>query len=256
MDDTMIQKYLDRIGWRGELSLCRETLDKLQTLHCNSVPYENLDILAGVPISMDADDLYDKIVERRRGGYCFELNGLYGWLLTWLGFQVGDFMARFLLDEDVIPMRRHRVLVAELDGERLLCDVGVGIEAPRKTILLEEGVIQNDGFRDYKVERDSFLGWVLWQKHDSGWKRFYSFTEEPQLPKDYIMPSFYCERHPASIFNKEQMIAVKTTDGRRTLDSEIFKIFTPQGVSTAVAGSRDEYTQMLKSYFGIIIENQ
>jgi len=249
--ERMIRGYLARIGYEGDAPLCRETLDRLQTLHYETVPYENLDILLRKPISFAIDGLYDKIVTRRRGGYCFELNGLYGWLLENLGFSVKDYMARFLLHEPEIPMRRHRVLVVSLDGRRYLCDVGVGLEVPRKTILLEEGVLQNDGFTTYKIEKDPALGWVLWEEYRGEWIRYYSFTEEPQLPIDYVMPSFYCERHPDSIFNKEPMVAIMTPTGRRTLDGDVFKDHTPCGTVQTTPASRAEYEQMMMDYFGL-----
>ena len=248
---NMIRQYLARIGYQGDTPLCRETLDRLQTLHYETVPYENLDILRGKPISFEIGDLFDKIVTRRRGGYCFELNGLYGWLLSSLGFAVGDYMARFLLREPEIPMRRHRVLVVSLDGRRYLCDVGVGLEVPRKTILLEEGTLQNDGFTTYKIKKDPFLGWVLWEEYRGEWIQYYSFTEEPQLPIDYVMPSFYCERHPDSIFNKEPMVAIMTPTGRRTLDGDVFTDHTPQGPVKSTASSREEHEARIMEYFGL-----
>jgi N-hydroxyarylamine O-acetyltransferase len=247
----MIQQYLARIGYTGDAPLCRETLDRLQTLHYETVPYENLDILAGKPISFRIEDLFDKIISRRRGGYCFELNGLYGWLLENLGFSVKDYMARFLLHEPDIPMRRHRVLAVSLNGQRFLCDVGVGLEVPRKAILLEEGAVQHDGFTPYKVMKDPALGWVLWEEYKGEWIRYYSFTEEPQLPIDYIMPSFYCERHPDSIFNKEPMVAIMTPSGRRTLDGNVFKDHTPEGTVQTVPATQAEYKQLMTDYFGL-----
>jgi N-hydroxyarylamine O-acetyltransferase len=248
-----VKRYLTRIGFDAAPTLSRETLDTLQTLHYQSVPYENLDILAGKLLSFEVDDLYAKVVDHRRGGYCFELNALYAWLLSELGFTVRDFMARFLLNEPAIPMRRHRVLVVELNGQRLLCDVGVGLETPRTTVLLEEGLIHEEEFGTYKMQRDPFLGWVLYEQYNGEWLKLYSFTGEPQLPIDYIMPSFYCERHPDSIFNKAPMLAIRTKTGRRTLDGDVFKTHTLTGATQTTAATPEEYAALMQAYFGIAI---
>ena len=171
--NTKINNYLQRINYNKPPVLSRETLDELQACHYESVPYENFDILDNKPLSLEIDDLYEKIVVKNRGGYCFELNELYGWLLKSLGYTVCDYLSRFLYKEPSIPMRRHHVLVAEVDGERLLCDVGVGAEAPRKTLLLQEEIIQEDGLRLYKTEKDDELGWVLSVHYKDEWKRLY-----------------------------------------------------------------------------------
>ena len=77
----------------------------------------------------------------------------------------------------------------------------------------------------YKLEKEEGLGWVLWDFHKGAWRKFYSFTEEPQLQVDFIAGNFYCEKHPDSPFNKDEMFALKTAEGRKTLDGRIFKEF-------------------------------
>lgn len=82
-----IRAYLSRIGFHGPLDGSANTLAALQEAHVHSVPYENLDILRGIPLSLEIPDLFRKIVKNRRGGYCFELNGLFAWLLECLGLS-------------------------------------------------------------------------------------------------------------------------------------------------------------------------
>ena len=102
-------------------------------------PYENLDIIRGIPLSLDVDDLYKKVVEEGKGGFCFELNGLFAWLLRELGYGVTEYAARYLRGEKEIPMRRHRVMkVVALDGV-WCCDVGIGEVCPRYPVRLIEG---------------------------------------------------------------------------------------------------------------------
>ncbi|MBQ3150765.1 MAG: arylamine N-acetyltransferase [Clostridia bacterium] len=246
-------KYLERIGIDPceELPLTFETLCALQFAHVTTVPYENADIVNGIPLRLDVDGLFDKIVNRHRGGYCFELNGLYAELLRALGFEVTDFMARFLRGETEIPIRRHRVLCVTLGDKRYLCDVGIGSAAPRYPLLIEEGVVQTQFGETYKFEKDDFLGWVIMEQYEGEWRPFFSFTEERQLDKDYIATSFYCEKHPDSIFIGAWMLSIKTENGRKTLDGNIFKEFVGTEIQTIREIENSEIPNVMKDVFGI-----
>ena len=255
--DVKIMKYLSRIGFTGEPKLDYATLSQIQEKHLKTVPYENLDIMRNIPLSLETDDIYDKIVTRGRGGYCFELNGLYTWLLRGLGFEVTEFMARFLRDEKEIPMRRHRVLKVMCEGKAYLCDVGVGSVVPRKPLELVTGQINDFGSEKYKLEIEPFFGYVLYEQKNDGWRRLYSFTEEEQLNIDYVMPSFYCEAHPESYFRTMDMVHIFTDDGRKSVaaassgsGSEL-KIFSAKGVEVITPSSEQHYHELLEVHFGI-----
>jgi N-hydroxyarylamine O-acetyltransferase len=246
--------YLDRIGFTGPVDVSRECLFKLQERHLHTVPYENLDIRRGVPLSLEIDALYDKIVVRRRGGYCFELNALFGWLLAELGFSVTHYFARFWRDEkNPPPKRRHQVLAVELGPVRYLCDVGVGGIIPRWPVAMVEGLEQPQGDECYKLERDPYFGWMLMEWKHGRWERIYSFTEEPQLPKDYLMASYWCEHSPDSFFRTTTMVAVRTPEGRNTVAGDEFRIFTGDGVRTFTPATEEEFNEALRTYFGIIL---
>ena len=226
-------------------------LHQIQYAHCTRIPYENLDILRGTPLSLDYERLFDKIVTRGQGGYCFELNGLLGWLLRELGYQVTDYMARYLRGETTIPMRRHRVLkVVATDGV-WLCDAGIGEVAPRLPIRLEENTVQEQYGETYRLKKEPFLGWVLEDLHHGQWRNFYAFTEEPQLNVDFIAPSFYCEKHPDSPFTAQEMFSLKTADGRITLDGNIFKIFSGDSVTVHELQTAEAMADAYKK-FGLI----
>jgi len=249
-----VTAYLERIGYEGPLDGSAAVLAEMQHKHLHSVPYENLDIIRGVPLSLEIHDLYDKIVVRRRGGYCFELNALFGWLLRELGYTVTDYMARFWRDEpNPPPKRRHQVLLVEAEGRRYLCDVGVGGIVPRRPIELSEGLEQRQGDEVYRLEKDSYYGWVLCERKGERWERIYSFTEEPQLPKDYLMPSYWCEHSPDSIFKQVRMAAIRTTDGRNSLSGDEFRFFRPDGVHTFTPNTEEEFLLALRQYFGIVL---
>ena len=118
--------YLKRIGYRGPLTPHIDVLRRLHRRHLLSVPFENLDIRAGRPIVLDQKLLYKKIVGNRRGGYCYELNGCFAWLLKCLGFKVSMLSARVARkDGGFSPEFDHLTLLVRL-GERWLVDVGFG----------------------------------------------------------------------------------------------------------------------------------
>ena len=233
----------------------RETLFRLQRAFLQAVPYENLDILAGIPLSLAEDALYDKIVTRRRGGYCFEINGFFTVLLRSMGYTVTEYLARYLRGETAIPMRRHRVLrVTANDGSAWIADAGIGQESFRQPLPYSDTTAEvNDGFRVYRLRKREFYGWVI-EDHPVGedaiFKPFYSFTEAPQLPIDYEMPSFWCEKHPDSPFTKAPMLAIKTETGRVAIDGNQLSLYE-NGTVTRRSFEEAEYPALLARYFGI-----
>ena len=222
-----VKRYFERIGLELPEVIVpdSELLRKLHLAHCCTVPYENHDMIRGIPTTLEEDGLFQKIVEENKGGICFELNGSFGYLLSALGYKVTDYAARYLRGESTIPMRRHRVMKVEATDGVWLCDVGIGVVAQREPIALVEGLVQEQFGEVYKLEKEEGLGWVLWDLYKGQWRKFYSFTEEVQLQADFIALNFYCEKHPESPFNKDEMFAVKTLEGRKTLDGRIYKEF-------------------------------
>jgi len=227
MEKMKVEKYFKRIGLEMPETIVPdgELLKKLHFAHCTTVPYENLDIIRGIPLRLDDEGLYQKVVEEGKGGYCFELNGLFAWLLRELGYKVTEYASRYLRGESSIPMRRHRVLRVEATDGVYCADVGIGEVCPRYPLKLIEGLEQPQFDECYRFDKDEFLGWVLMDLYKGQWRQFYSFTEEPQLPQDYVALSCYCEKHPDSPFIHAEMFSLKTATGRITLDGNVYKEF-------------------------------
>ena len=248
-----ISQYLKRIGFDGPIVNDYETLKKLQFCHMTTVPYENLDILAGIPLKLDSESLYEKIVLAGRGGYCFELNGAFGALLRELGFDLTDCMARFLKNETQIPMRRHRVLQVRCADGLFLCDVGVGMINPIYPVRLDADAVQVIGNEQYKITKDDFLGTVLHQCFEGVWDRFFAFTDEPQLDIDFIMPSFYCEKHPDSPFIKADMLAIQTGfGGKHSISGDTLTYWDENGKHKVTIENEAMRKEALAKYFGIV----
>ena len=247
------KRYLERIGInRADLTPSCELLRELQLAHIYSVPYENIDIIDGVPLSLDTDSLYKKIVERGRGGYCFELNSLFEKLLSSLGFKTVSYFARFWRGEIGLPLRRHRVIAVFIDGVTYIADVGIGSPAPRIPLLLREGLVQEYFGESYRFERDAAYGWVLYELRHGEWQKYFSFTEDPQLDLDFEAISYFCEHHPRSKFNKDYIVALKTPEGRKCVDGDTYKVFRSAELSYIEEEMSDERRrEIFKKEFGI-----
>lgn len=245
-------KYLERIGFEGRVGNDYETLCRLQYCHLSTVPYENLDILAGIPLRLDSESLFEKIVTVRRGGYCFELNGAFGALLRALGFEVTDCMARFLKGETAVPMRRHRVLRVRCADGLFLCDAGVGMVSPVYPVRLDTDAEQFIGGEVYKITKDAFFGTIIHQCFEGVWDRFFAFTDEPQLDIDYVMPSFYCEKHPDSIFNKTAMLAILNPyGGKHSVSGDTLTWWDENGKHKTTLEDDRARREAYRNYFGL-----
>lgn len=252
MEKVKVEKYFKRIGLEMPETIVpnAELLKKLHFAHCTTVPYENLDIIRGIPLKLDDEGLYQKVVEEGKGGYCFELNGIFAWLLRQLGYKVTEYASRYLRGESSIPMRRHRVLRVEATDGVYCADVGIGEVCPRYPLQLVEGLEQPQFDECYRFDKDEFLGWVLMDLYKGEWRQFYSFTEEPQLPQDYVALSCYCEKHPDSPFIHAEMFSLKTETGRVTLDGNVYKEFVNGEVT--VRELSDEEMPAAYAKFGLV----
>ena len=224
MTEEQITAYLARIGISSPVPLTLEGLGKLQMAHRLTVPFENLDIVAGRPLSLELPHLYDKIVRRRQGGVCAELNTLYNWLLYSLGFQVTSYNAR-MLSPDTYLFRRHRILAVRLAGGTYTTDVGFATENARVPLLLAEGVVQRDGHCTYRYQQEEFYGWVQCQRrpgHD--WERIQAFTLEPQIDRDFDPVLFFFEKSPASNMNQFPRPSLYTPEGMLALRRHVFQV--------------------------------
>lgn len=242
-----------RIGLEYEEGLTPniELLSNVQYGFQKNIPYENLDILRGIPLSLSYDHLFEKIITRHSGGYCFEINGFLGEVLRSLGFTVVEYMARYLRGETEIPMRRHRVLgVICDDGKKYICDAGIGQSAFRLPLLMEENHTSEQFGEVYRITREPFFGWMISDYHNGEWRRFYSFTEEEQLNIDYVMPSFWCEKSPESPFTSAEIFSIKTDTGRITLDGNIFHIFDGDNVTEEYL-TEDKVAEVYTEFFGL-----
>ena len=219
-----VEDYLGRIGYCGGREPNAANLTALVKAHRLAVPYETLDLWRGRHVTLATEELFDKIVTRRRGGYCFELNGLFAWLLRQLGYNVREYFGRWHFGEDLkVPKRRHRVVVVALPGcPNQIVDVGIGLPFLMAPLAFEFGGPQTVGLQTYRVVRDPALSAVVEvRKRDGVWDRLFSFDTAPQLPLDFAYVHYWCETHPTSDFRQKVWVFLPSDDGAtRSIASE------------------------------------
>jgi len=248
-----VKAYLERINYQGSLAPTAETLRELQVAHLLSVPFENLSIHAGQPIVLDDEALFDKIVVRRRGGFCYEANGLFAALLRALGFNVVMLSAEVANAEGGFgPDFDHMALMVTLD-ERWLVDVGFG-DSFREPLLLDERSEQAQGSRAYRILPDgAYL--TLTRREDEGeWKAQYRFTLRPHEYADYAEMCRYHQTSPQSHFTRGRICSRATAEGRVTLSEMRFITTSKNGVRLERdLTSQEEYAAILREHFGVVM---
>ena len=255
-----INAYLERINYRGSLAPTAETLRDLQVAHLLTVPFENLSIHAGQPIVLEDDALFTKIVANRRGGFCYEANGLFAALLRAFGFNVAMLSAEVANAEDEFgPNFDHMALMVSLpvsSAQRWLVDVGFG-DSFLEPLLLDERGDQVQHSRAYRILSDGTR--LLLRRRDEGdeWKAQYRFTLQTYSYADYADMCRYHQTSPQSHFTRSRICSRATEDGRITLSGMRF-ITTSQSDVHEVRQERtltneEEYATILREHFGIVM---
>jgi len=214
--------YFDRIGYRGPAEPGLQVLQELVTAHTRAIPFENLDPLLGMPVDdLSAAALYDKLVRRRRGGYCYEQNGLMGYVLAELGFRVRRLGARVVWmrpPDAPYPTRTHTLLAVRFPGARgpYLVDVGFGGQTPTSPLRMETGGVQQTAHEPYRLQ-DRGDGLLLQAMVRDAWQPLYEFGTRTEPDVDLQVGSWFVSTHPSSIFVTGLMAALVTEDGRLSL---------------------------------------
>jgi N-hydroxyarylamine O-acetyltransferase len=245
--------YLERINYRGSLATSAETLRKLQLAHLLAVPFENLSIHAKQPIVLADDALFAKIVERRRGGFCYECNGLFAALLRALGFKVAMLAAEVANAEGVFgPAFDHMTLMVSLE-QRWLVDVGFG-DSFREPLRLDEPGEQLQGNHGYQIVTDGPSLTLMQRIDDAEWKAQYRFTLEPHKYDDYAEMCRYHQTSPESHFTRARICSLATADGRVTLsDMRFIETSSNNEQHERNVANEAEYATILRERFGIVM---
>jgi N-hydroxyarylamine O-acetyltransferase len=247
--------YLARIRAARPSGPDVHSLHALHRAHLLSVPFENLDIERGRPIRLEREALFRKVVGERRGGFCYELNGLFAWLLETLGFQVTLLSGRVFssVTGERGPEFDHLALRVDLEEESWLCDVGFG-EGFLHPLRLAEGAERAEGGWLHRVARWGDGEWLYERRRgDGAWERQYSFTLLPRRMEEFEAMCRFHQTSPASPFTRKRLCTVATEAGRAT--------FTPGKLVVTRGGEREVTTldgpeaeaAVLAERFGVVL---
>ena len=246
-------QYLQRIGVdRNILTANLESLNRLHYQHLLHVPFENLSIQCQQPISLELEDIYQKVVLNQRGGHCYELNHLFGHLLEELGFQVRRVSGKVITREGAVgPDHDHLCLIVSLDKQDFLADVGFGelFLYPKKMATPDP---QPEAISSFEIRQlpEHYEIWMQ-DRPEKPFERKYLFTLTPQTISVFEEQNRIKQVDPSSHFVRHSMCSIATVDGRYTLFDHLFS-HTQNGHKTKrTVNAESERQQILQAYFNI-----
>ena len=248
-ENFQLESYLKRIGYTAPLELSADTLTKLMRAQLFSVPFENLDVQAGKIVSLVPEQIVDKIVGQGRGGYCYEVNGLFAMALQALGFSYKFIACRPMF----YPVRRpktHMIVLVEADGEQWICDLGFGsygIRAPIALSSLEQ--IQQQDFDQFRLTTEQSGAYVVQALVDGQWLSQFGFEPYASEWVDFMPANYLNSTHPDTIFVQKLLVIKHHEQGRDILLGEQFKQIRADGteVQQLSPQQREEVLKQLLS---------
>ncbi|GAA3929591.1 arylamine N-acetyltransferase [Actinomadura viridis] len=262
-EELDLDAYLARIGYGGDRTPTLATLRELQRAHVTSIPFENLEIVLGRPVVLGVKALQDKMVHRRRGGYCFEHIELFAAALERLGFTFTALSARVSMGIEKLLPATHALLRVEVEGGTWLCDVGFGA-GPLEPLRFVDGAESAQGGWAFRLERiaTSMSGlpverWALHQHGPEGWLLRHSFALAPAYRIDYEVGSHFVSTHPRSPFTGRAYAQYLDAETKHELDDTRLKTVHADGRADPVR-HRDlepgEVPDALAELFGIELD--
>lgn len=253
LHDFHLAAYLQRIRFSGSTDVSLDTLARLHHAHFHTIPFENFDILLGRGIDLDPQAVFNKLVRKQRGGYCFELNGLFLQALQALGFRARALLARVHLT-GTPSGRGHQLELVSIDDRDWLVDVGFGINSPRGPIPLEWGKSTRRGGQTLRLTDGGRFGTMLQTLEKGAWKDLYSFDLEYVFPGDIAYGNHYTSTHPDTFFTASRVAALPRPDGGVTLLDRTLKITTNGRETLQTLPDSPAYLDALKKYFSIELD--
>lgn len=246
--DFDLEAYLARIGYTGKHEATVEALREVHLAHASSIPFENLDIQMGLPIHLDLASLQDKLVDRRRGGYCFEHNTLFMAALRAFGFEPRPCEARVRFGSETAMARTHMLLLVEAEGSEFLCDVGFGGEGLLHPLPMD-GAAHAQFLATCRVVPEGPLR-VLQSLRPEGWFDLYAFVPEAREPIDFELANWYTSTHPKSRFVTTLTAQLPTPEARYVLRNRTYVV--SRGLEQETRELEDaELFEILHSRFGL-----
>ncbi|CAB3768182.1 acetyltransferase [Burkholderia sp. MSh2] len=251
-ENFTLQQYFERIGFAPSSRADIATVAEMMRRQLFSVPFENLDVQDKKIVSLVPEDIVEKILQRNRGGYCYEVNGIFAMALQALGLTY-QFVAARPMFYAVKRPRTHMAIVLTLNGESWLCDLGFGsygIRAPLRLDAIDVEVRQDaDTFMLSKIsERDYLLKALV----DGQWANQYAFDLSPQEWIDFAPANYMNSTHPDAIFVQKMLVILHNESGRKVLIGDTLKTVRNGQTEQRVISTEDRRS-ILSREFGLAL---
>jgi N-hydroxyarylamine O-acetyltransferase len=249
MTDLDLQAYLDRIGFTGSAATDVATLKTVHRRHVEVIPYETWDVLMGNPVGLEIEPIFNKMVTRRRGGWCYEMNILLEWALSSLGFEVSRLASSIHRDLTSGPgeLGNHLLLLVDADGP-WIADVGIG-DGLHEPVRLREGEIEQDGFK-FRLEEIGG-GWWRFHNHQHGIAPMFDFTLDPVPDSLLLTRCLELQTSAGSPFRQTAVLQRVLGDRVEVMRGVVRTTEYPDRAERWVVATLDEYVTQLNDVFGV-----
>ncbi|MEM7115128.1 MAG: arylamine N-acetyltransferase [Chloroflexota bacterium] len=247
------EAYLKRINYAKEPKVSLECLRELHYAQLFTMPFENFDVVLGRGIALEPNKLFHKLVHNKRGGYCFELNGLFLMALQTFGFDARALLGR-VHTSGTPSGKTHQITLVTIDGNQWITDVGFGnstMQGPIPLLLNEPTHIYQQTFR---LVETHLYGMMLQIFRNEEWKDQYSFTLSHVFPNDIALGNYYTSTSPDSIFVKSRIAALPTKHGTNTLRNYTLRQYNDGQSLQEQLEENQDYIDSLSTYFGIELD--
>lgn len=269
LSEDQVKAYFKRLGITvvgdGFLEPSLGLLNQLIEAHQKTIPFEDLEVyFQRLPLSLAVQDLYEKIIVRKRGGYCFELNGLFISLLRSLGFDAWSCLCRVIRGRDMIRPVSHRGNIIRIEEKLYFCDVGFGGPMSCHAVLLENGLHQQIGEEEFWPVKEE-NGWWSMMRYKKGSQDDYDaekeIGEQMELmfqsaqvdPVDFIPLNLFLTDNPESLFRSTLIANIRTDHGYRNIQDMVFTVKENGVVTRRELADEEERMKVLKTYFDIVL---
>ncbi|WP_196892414.1 arylamine N-acetyltransferase family protein [Aureivirga marina] len=247
------KSYLERVQYKGEVSLDLPFLKAIHYAHFHTFPFENLDICLGKKVDLKPENIFEKLVKNRRGGYCFELNGLFLMALKSFGFEARALLGRVHLEE-TITGRGHQVTLVTINKRQWIVDTGFGSRNPSFPIPLICDEVFGEKNAFYRLKKDKYFGFLLQKKNsENEWEVLYSFDLEYVFSGDIAYGNHYTSTCEDSFFTYSRIAALPVKNGMITLFNNRLKKKINGKEEEIILENNDSLFEVLKTEFGIEI---
>lgn len=250
LSEDNIHNYLAHVSIQQAPEVSFDFLKDLQNGHLGAFPFSNLGVLLQENLSLGSQVLFERVVTKRRGGYCFEQNKVFSEILKYLGFQCEIVLGRVLLNRNIDVPRTHRITRVTMDNSRYLVDVGFGPLCPREPLLLDSDKPQDQGDAIYRIVQPGQDRYLLQKQETDGWFTLYSFDNGMYTEADCLCGHHYASTHPEATFVNNLVISLKSYEDVRLLRNGEFHRVQARDTAITEISSKDHLGAILRQEYG------